>query len=357
MTTEKTAAISAVDTDPLLAPFVREQDSERADILLSSLIRTYAEPVVDRIVRRTLPGGPISQNDYEDIKSEVLISLLDALSKFKQNPSRSRFNNFLGYVAVTAYNTCYSHLRLKHPKRWRLKNQVRYALNHTQEFGIWESESGEQLCGFDEWRASNDRCSSSSIAKLRLEPDLLGVPITRHQQWKPAQLLTALFRYCGAPVELDDLVDALAQLLGVSDRDAAVGPPCKDECDLFETLASSDPLQSDLIESRLALDLLWNEIRSLPKNQIRALLLGLRDKQGLDAVSLLGNAGVASLRDIAEALRLDPSDVVRMWDELPMSDLKIAELLGVSRQQVINLRKSARERLAYRIEPFRTSRR
>src|SRR5262249_16112466 len=144
-------------------PFVREQDSERAEILLSSLIRTHAEPVVDRIVKRTLPAGPCGHNDYEDIKSEVLISLLDALSKFKQSHSGARFHNFLGYVAVTAYNTCYSHLRQKHPMRWRLKNQVRYALNHTQEFGIWESDSGEQLCGFDEWRASNDRCSSARV--------------------------------------------------------------------------------------------------------------------------------------------------------------------------------------------------
>src|SRR5215831_11984235 len=108
MTTEKTAAISAVDTDPLLIPFIREQDSDRADILLSNLIRTYAEPVVDRIVRRTLPAGPRGQHDYEDVKSEVLISLLDALSKFKLNPCGARLNKFLGYVAVTAYNTCYS---------------------------------------------------------------------------------------------------------------------------------------------------------------------------------------------------------------------------------------------------------
>jgi hypothetical protein len=39
-----------------------------------------------------------------------------------------------------------------------------------------------------------------------------------------------------------------------------------------------------------------------------------------------------------------------LWDQLPLDDLSIAARLGVTRQQVINLRKAARARLARRTE-------
>jgi len=38
-----------------------------------------------------------------------------------------------------------------------------------------------------------------------------------------------------------------------------------------------------------------------------------------------------------------------LWNKLPLQDADIALLLGITRQQVINLRKSARERLARRV--------
>jgi hypothetical protein len=39
-----------------------------------------------------------------------------------------------------------------------------------------------------------------------------------------------------------------------------------------------------------------------------------------------------------------------LWNDLPIEDVEIAEHLGVTRQQVINLRKVARERLARRMK-------
>ena len=41
------------------------------------------------------------------------------------------------------------------------------------------------------------------------------------------------------------------------------------------------------------------------------------------------------------------------WPELPFDDNTIAALLGATRQQVINLRKCARERLRRRSEDWR----
>jgi hypothetical protein len=74
----------------------------------------------------------------------------------------------------------------------------------------------------------------------------------------------------------------------------------------------------------------------------------LRDVQRRDALTLLPLTGVASLRDIANVLEIEAQKLAEIWNDLPLDDLSIGALLRVSRQQVINLRKSARERLARR---------
>jgi hypothetical protein len=42
-------------------------------------------------------------------------------------------------------------------------------------------------------------------------------------------------------------------------------------------------------------------------------------------------------------------DLAGLWPELPLDDARIAERLALKRQQVINLRKSGRERLSRRM--------
>ena len=55
--------------------------------------------------------------------------------------------------------------------------------------------------------------------------------------------------------------------------------------------------------------------------------------------------GIASLRAIAAALELSLEELANLWGRLPIDDRTIAERLGCDRQQVINLRMSARKRL------------
>jgi hypothetical protein len=78
-------------------------------------------------------------------------------------------------------------------------------------------------------------------------------------------------------------------------------------------------------------------------------LLNLRDAQGRDVIALLPMTGIASIRQIAEALAMPAHEFAKLWNDLPLEDMTIAQQLGITRQQVINLRKSARERLARRM--------
>ena len=108
-------------------------------------------------------------------------------------------------------------------------------------------------------------------------------------------------------------------------------------------------LEVEVPRGEPAAERLWKEIRELPPRQAAALLLNLRDGQGRNAAILLPLTGIATLREMAAAVELPPEKLAALWGRLPLEDTALAGLLGVTRQQVINLRKSARERLARRM--------
>ena len=123
----------------------------------------------------------------------------------------------------------------------------------------------------------------------------------------------------------------------------------EDDDDPLARLPDPAPDAAQAFERRTHLSILWREIRLLPQRQAAALILHLRDGQGSNAAALLPLTGIASLRDIARTVGLEPERLAEIWHRLPLEDSTIAEILQVTRQQVINLRKSARERLARRM--------
>jgi hypothetical protein len=69
----------------------------------------------------------------------------------------------------------------------------------------------------------------------------------------------------------------------------------------------------------------------------------------LTAVALFITTGIAGIRAIAEMLSVPAEEFAAMWGKLPLDDLAIAQRLGVTRQQVINLRQAGRKRLGRRL--------
>jgi len=125
--------------------------------------------------------------------------------------------------------------------------------------------------------------------------------------------------------------------------------PREDDGDPLLRLPDPAPDAALAFERRTYLGRLWEEIRRLPPRQAAALLLNLRDGQGRNAAALLPLTGIATLREMAAAMALTAETLAGLWGRLPLDDAAIAGLLGATRQQVINLRKSARERLARRM--------
>jgi len=151
-------------------------------------------------------------------------------------------------------------------------------------------------------------------------------------------------------VDLDLLVDGIGGMLGIDNRT----PLWTSTLDGDAAAQVADPAGSvaQTLAYRQYLARLWGEVCELPVNQRLAILLNLRDNDGGAALPLLPVIGIASIRQIAAALEMPALDLAALWPELPLDDARIAARLNLTRQQVINLRKSGRERLGRRMARF-----
>jgi len=349
-------------TDVVLLPFLKagESDSEQ---LLARLVSDQAEPVARSVIGyklRVFLGQGIRHNqDAEDVYGDVIRRLLSRLYALRQEPDRdgNTISNFRGYVRVIASNACSEYLRRKYPQRSRLEDKLRYLLSHREGLASWKSEDDEWVCGYDSWREQPGQGPrSAKSAELRDNPAAFAAgvfPDRDIQRMSLLELVSAIFKWLDGPIELDDLVQVVAGLQGIKDVTARVEPSSSDERQ-YVGIEIRDPGAGAEAElgQRLSLERLWNEICQLPVRQRFALIMNLRDPQGSDLASLLPLTGVCTFRELAEALDLVPERLAELFTELPLDDTTIARYLEITRQQVINLRKSARQRLARRMKGF-----
>jgi hypothetical protein len=143
-----------------------------------------------------------------------------------------------------------------------------------------------------------------------------------------------------SPREIDDLVGAVAEALGISDPQ-----PLSDD---MESVAGDSQSPLSRAEESDSLRFLWRQIVELPPKQRIALLLSIRDETGNSPLTSLPLLAIASSGEIAAALESVHDHLINVWDRLPLHDSEIAAMLLVTQQQVINLRKAARDRLRRR---------
>ncbi len=346
---------SPVKIDALLEPLLLETGDERSDELLARLITAHAEPVIRGVIRYKLhlSSHQASQRaEADDLYQEALLQLLSQLQQFRRQPALHPITDVRGMAAVIAHRTCSRWMRRQFPERHALKNRLHYLLTRQRGLALWPDVGGKHLAGFAAWRG---REVAASAARLKQLSDGEGLParLRMLRSDRPRELgdaLAALFDHLGGPVEFDELVRALAAPLGIRDQPLEVLAEDEAAVDVLPAAGESDPAWQ--IEKRIFLQRLWEELQQLPLNQRTALLLNLKDASGTGCITLFPATGIATLRQLAEALAMSAESFARLWNELPLEDARIAELLGLTRQQVINARKSGRERLARRLKGF-----
>lgn len=332
--------MASTPADTLLAQFVECADPTQSEVLLEELVVAHAQPGIRKVVRYKLAfQGRCESQDVEDVAAEVLVELIARLRTMKDGGGET-IGSFSGYTAVAAYHACNEYLRRKYPNRHRLKNRLRYLLNTEKRFAVWEAGAGDWLCGLSRWqREGKAPAGRDRVARWR---DLLAELPHGEDAMHPVDLLEAIFHRIGGPVEFDEVVDMLAWLWGVDDPVAVPETAARE----VESPESDPGLRFELGQW---LRQLWAQIGELPRPQRVALLLNLRSGPNAPAAALLPVTGTATIAEIAETLGFGLEEFAAVWKSLPLEDLAIAERLGVTRQQVINLRKSARERLSRRM--------
>ncbi len=324
------------ENDPLLALYLQAQSDADASAQLAALFNLHAGPVIEHILRGKRSAQSPGDVEIEDVASAARENLLRQLSLLRSGEREEPIRDFRAYVASATYSAWAETLRARHPQRALLLNRLRYLLENrtTQKgFGIWEDEDGTKWCGLANWRGRTggatpkrhwllvDPRAAAGEALPGVDPAAVILP----------GLVAGLFRWLGGPIELRDLTNAVSELRGYSKNKSATE----------ETHEQVDPRLSPAEELiwKEYLVWLWNEIGILSERQRRAFLLHsevLRDFELL---------AVASIRTIASALQVSALELAELWNRIPLDDLTIAKMLDCTRQQVINLRRVARDKL------------
>jgi RNA polymerase sigma factor (sigma-70 family) len=334
---------SPVKIDALLEPLLLEANDDKADELLLQLINVHAEPVIKGVIRFKLRLSSSQRAESDDIYQEVILQLLAQLQKFRKLPDGYPIGDVRGMAAVIAHRTCARWLRRQFPERHALKNRLHYLVTRQRGFALWQNTEGQLVAGFAAWQEQK--------LPLRRATDNLSLHVRPPKTGKElADTIAAIFNHVRGPIEFDELLAAVASLLGVSDQPIESLAEDDDAVASVADVAEPDPAWR--IEKRMFLQRLWEELQELPRNQRAALLLNLKEASGAGCITLFPATGIATLRQLANTLEMTAEAFAELWNELPLEDAKIAELLGLSRQQVINARKSGRERLARRLKGF-----
>ncbi len=338
------------DIAEFYSDFMCADEDEKAAKCLAVLIDHSVEPLVKDIVRgkfrvslQDSDDRSLNQNAL-DLVSEVKTLIVAKLSKQRNGNGFVPIDNLEAYVKTVTTNAANQYIRRRNPNRSRLKNQLRYLLSHDRRFSLWQSDDGAWYCGKNEYR--NNINDPMSLAPDELRAKLEGVGIFPERA-ALVDLVLGVFGHREGIFNFSDLVGMIYELrrltepVSIDDEFLAERRSTRPENDVLNRLEQSAYISN-----------LWREIANLPVRHRAALLLNLRDQNGDGMLTVFPMTRAATISQIAETLEFPLDEFVRIWNELPWDDLTIAEYLGLTRQQVINLRQSARASLRKRLERF-----
>lgn len=304
-------------------------DDAAQEIEITRLVAAVT-PVIDGILAHACRGDRMLRESIDGVRADVVTRVLYKLRETREGGQAVEHLN--DYVATLTRNCVTDFLRARNPERTRLSYRLRFVMTNDPRFAMWSAE-GTMRCGLAEWRGSMVTAAAVIPASA--------APRDVFDGTRTAEALSAIFRAVGEPLQFDRLVTWLMELWNIAEETAV---------DIESVLvADARPTQLASLETRTFFESLWSEVGALPAQQRAALLLNLRDHERGNALILFILLGIADINAIAGAVGFPADELAELWPDLPLDDATIAKRLGVSRQQVINLRKSARERLRRRM--------
>ena len=335
-------------SDSVLGSFLAATSESTSDELLRAIIDEHAEPIIKKILRSKLrvslnERGTQQNQDALEIAGDLRATIISTLRALRQNPNQTAIASFPDFVAIKTYSACVDYFREKHPQRWRLKSLLRRRLSQNPRFALWQAEDQRWYASFSARQETGSEAEESDSSDSVSHPTAGKLS---DAQMKSDEFLGDLFERSGGPIGFDEVVTIAAETWHIHD------PPTESIdtgwAERDNPFTSSEPRVDLALEQRLFFEQVWGEVCQLPVLQRAALLLNLRDSRDGGVISFLPFLGVASKEELARLLEMPYEDFQKLWSELPLDDSRIAQMFGITRQQVINLRKTARERLVRR---------
>lgn len=345
----------------LLKQFLDADPGREEEAALERLLEGVV-PVVDATIRRKLGHSSSGQEheDFQDIRGDALLALIDRLQELRRGTRDEDISDLFAYARAVASSAFGAFLYRRKPQWRRTAHKVRYILegrSYASGFALWEdSRTGRRLAGYAGWRGQGESTQAKGVCS-----DDSPVGIWRQKFVRKAlgnrdpsefdleELLAKILDWLGGPVTLESLAEIVVTLRGdvaTSEiREAELAPQGESRASAgaIEMARSANDVASN-VEAGELLRWLWREIQELPDGQRKALLLSMGGSAALaaalvasDLEALATSVGL-SLAQLPEALK-DSS-----------SDRAIARQLELTVRDVINLRKTARERLVRRYQ-------
>ena len=330
--------------DPLLHPFLRATD-EVALVELETLLENEATPIVHRILARRLGLTAVQSDassvdlrslDAEDLSQQTLMALTARLWHVYAAPETHRISSFRSYVAGAAFNTWRAAVR-NDAKLWaqlsgRLTYLCRSSAGHVG-FAKWQDTEHESMAGFTVWRKKKTPIGHFDQPDEDLPED------QPHPNTPLPDIAAWVLRRAGGPLPWNDFVTAVACILELKDQRISIDRELP--ADLLPSEGTEDSADRSLKRDQLRV--LWNELLRLDQKERAALLLKTEDLLDLEITE------VATLPVIANVVGIPLSQLTSLLPRLPLEDQEIAQLLGIRRQTVVNLRSQARSSLRRRL--------
>ena len=179
-------------------------------------------------------------------------------------------------------------MRRQFPERHALKNRLHYLLTRQRSFALWKDANGKVVTGFAVWQEQKKAVAPARFGDLSDGggPPALTRMLKGGKEQDLGDAVATIFNHFGGPIEFDELVSNLANLLGIRisrfNRSQTMKTPSR------FNLLPADQIQRGKSKTDL-LERLWEELQQLPLNQRTALLLNLKDASGGGCITLSCN--------------------------------------------------------------------
>ncbi len=304
-----------------------------------SFVLAVVLPVVRNTVKRRFSSARnIRPEDLEDVCADAVSAIIVRLHR--ETDGGPPIGDLTNYAATVASNTADRFFAARAPQRARLRNRIRYVLTTDARFTFVESEHGVWLCGLAGMAQSGEAASEETLDSFKTKLLNAKSSVTRLPD-----LICQILSSAPARFELSDVTTLAAHALGITDRMEVVE-------DHAESLTDHGVRFAHAAELKDRLTWLWREVSQLPLHQRIALLLNLGSgaaNAGEATMCALADLRIATFATLAATLEMTQEALAAIWNRVPLPDNEIAVLLQLERQQVINLRSSARQRLTRRM--------